>query len=203
VGARDGALVFDDYAHHPTEIEATLHAARLARELGKLVVWNPALAPAHGVPEELVQLADVVVPNESEAALLTGQPVEEENQVRRAAATLLGRGVGAVVMTLGGRGALLAHPGGVNRIAPVPVDVVDTTGAGDAFCGALAVGLGAQMPLLDAARLANMAGAVAVTRPGAVPSMPHCDDIWALCDRLGGLPDSPLWRAHQPHSTAA
>jgi ribokinase len=127
-----------------------------------IVVLNPA--PASALPDALLAHLDVITPNEHEEQLLGG------------AKGLLKRGVGAVVVTEGPRGARLVTSAGTTRIAPHPVTPVDTTGAGDAFCGALSArlaldgGLGA---LATALRAAAVAGALATTEEGAVPSLPR------------------------------
>lgn len=154
-------------------VAASLAAARIARAAGATVVLNPA--PALPVPDELLQLCDVLVPNEVEAWTLLGQPVRED--VEAAARALLERGVGAVVVTLGERGAYLADAAG-GRIAPgFAVEVVDTTAAGDAFCAALATELARGTPLDVALRFANAAGALTATKPGAEPSLPNLVEL--------------------------
>jgi ribokinase len=158
--------------------EASLLAARLARAGGATVVLNPA--PAGDLPDELLPLVDVLVPNETEAGQLTGLPVETAEQAAVAGRALRARGVPAVVLTLGARGALLLDGSGEQRVAPFAVQVVDTTAAGDAFCGVLAVALAEGLSLPQAARRASAAGALATTRPGAGPSLPRREDV----DRL-------------------
>jgi len=132
-----------------------------------LVVVNPA--PAAQLPDELLAHVDVITPNEHEERLLGG------------ASSLLSRGVGAVVVTEGARGARLVRANGEQRIAPYPVTPVDTTGAGDAFCGALSARLahGGMAALPEALRAAAVAGALATQVKGAVPSLPHWDAIAA------------------------
>ena len=136
-------------------------AARIGHAAGATVVLNPAPAP-----ESLTAFAglvDIVVPNEDEAARLGGGLT------------------GDVVVTRGARGADVYHFGDVvEGIPPHPVECVDTVGAGDAFCGALAAALVRGADLVAAARYGNAAGALAVTRPGASPSMPTAAEIEAL-----------------------
>ena len=113
---------------------AVTAALDVARSVGTLVVLDPS--PAEAVTDELLRRADVCTPNETEAEQLTGVRVDDDDGVARAAAVLLERGCGAVVVTLGARGAYLATTGGSTRwVAPVPVTVLDPTGAGDAFAG--------------------------------------------------------------------
>ena len=132
-------------------------------------------------------LVDVVVPNESELALLTGT---DGSDPASAAGLLAGiTGAGAVVVTLGERGALVWTPAAVTTVGPHAVAVVDTVGAGDAFCGMLAARLAGGASLLDAVRHANAAGALATTRAGAGPSMPTIAEVEQL---LGGV-RSGVW----------
>ncbi|HEY54396.1 MAG TPA: ribokinase [Caldilineae bacterium] len=146
-------------------------AAKLARERGARVALNPA--PARALPTSLLAQTDVLIPNESETSLLTGLPVESLSQAEEAARALLEQGVGAVVLTLGSRGALVVEPGQeAVHLPPHAVEVVDTTAAGDAFVAGLATRWGEGADLVEAARWGNAAGALAVTKVGAQPSAP-------------------------------
>jgi ribokinase len=149
-------------------------AAQLAHDAGLTVICNPA--PARDDISDLDGLIDVIVPNENEAALLTGDPVG--GRPPEELALQLRDRTGAVsLLTLGSAGALLVDGRGPLLLPAHAVPVVDTVGAGDAFCGALAAHLAAGMTLVDAARRANAAGALAVTRPGAEPSMPTRQEV--------------------------
>jgi len=144
------------------------------------VVLN--LAPAGPVPEALLARTDVLVVNEHEAALLLGEPVggsEGGADPADAATRLRERGPGAVVVTLGGDGAVAVDADGVHGVVAPRVDVVDTTGAGDAFVGALAARLAAGSALGEALRTAVHVGALAVTKAGAQPSYPTADEVEA------------------------
>jgi ribokinase len=146
---------------------ATVAAAlAAARSDGATTVLNPS--PATSIATEVLELCDVIVPNEHEVALLGGVDV------------LLASGCGAVVVTLGGNGVDIHTSGGVEHLPAYRVEVVDTTGAGDAFCGALASRLAAGDPLAVAVRWASAAGALATTRFGAVPAQPTAAAISAL-----------------------
>lgn len=134
----------------------TVEAARIAREGGATVVLNPA--PAIGNIADYAGLIDILVPNETEAAVLG-----DVDGVQ-------------LVLTLGDNGARV----GDVHLPPHDVTCIDTVGAGDAFCGALCAALAGGASLLEAARIGNAAGAYAVTKEGAEPSMPHKADI----DRL-------------------
>jgi ribokinase len=152
-------------------VGAVQAAFEIARSIGTMTVLDPC--PSDEVPDDLLRLVDVCTPNETEAERLTGVPVSDADGVRRAAAALLTRGCGAVVVTLGARGAYLASMAGDATFVPaIPVTVVDPTGAGDALCGVLAAGRARGDALLDAVTDAVAAGAVAVTRPGAAAAMP-------------------------------
>jgi ribokinase len=114
----------------------------------------------------------VLVPNESETALLSDMPVDDQAQAAAAATSLLELGVGTVILTLGERGALLAQAAGATHVPAFEVAPVDTTAAGDAFVGGFAVALAEEKPLVEAVRWGNAAGALATTRMGAQPSLP-------------------------------
>ncbi len=144
-------------------VEATLAIARLG---GARTVLNPA--PAAELPRGILELCDIVVPNQHEVAQLGGT------------SALLDAGVGTVVITLGARGIRVVTREGEWEVPPFVVRAIDTTGAGDAACGALAAALSQGSDVLTAARRASAAGALAATRRGAVPSLPTADEIDAL-----------------------
>jgi ribokinase len=162
-------------------MDCVLEAARIARARGAKVVLNPA--PARPLPVEIYPYIDVLIPNESETSLLTGLPVYGIGQAEAAAQALVRAGARSVVLTLGERGALVVDEGcPAIRLPAFPAQVVDTTAAGDAFVAGLAVGLAEGKSLVDAARMGNAAGAVAVTRLGAQPAMPGREDIERLLE---------------------
>lgn len=152
---------------------AALAAFRAAREAGARTILNPS--PARNLDPELISLTDVLVPNQHEAAALVG--------VNGAPATLARElaqrwPVGAVIVTVGSEGAYLATNDGLAEYVPAPeVPVVDTTGAGDAFVGALAVQLKNGVELPDACRFAVRAASVSVMRLGTIPAFPRPDDL--------------------------
>lgn len=147
-------------------IPTVVASFRAARSAGACTVLNPA--PAASLPADLVAACDIIIPNEHEVALLGGP-----DELRR-------RGVATVIVTRGGEGVDVHTTTGTWHQRPFDVDVVDTTGAGDAFCGALAARLADGDELDDAVRWAAAAGALATTRHGAVPAQPSAADIAAL-----------------------
>jgi ribokinase len=158
-------------------LDTTLAALRIARQEGVTTILNPAPARPE-LPEELYKLSDFFCPNESETELLTGQPVGTLEQAESAARTLLTRGAGRVVLTLGERGSLLVTREEVVHVPAVPVRAVDTTGAGDAFVGSLAFFLaegGKSVP--EAMCRANHIAAVSVQSEGAQSSFPTAGDL--------------------------
>jgi ribokinase len=140
--------------------EAVVAGARAAAEAGARAILNPA--PARDLPEGLLDHGVLLTPNGLEAAALTG-----ETEPAAAARALAGRANAPVIVTVGADGALLAGADGIVEIAAAEVDVVDTTGAGDAFNGVLAAGLAAGDALEDAARAAVAAASASVRRAGA------------------------------------
>ncbi|MCX7680897.1 MAG: ribokinase [Anaerolineae bacterium] len=159
-------------------LETVARAAAVAHAAGVKVILNPA--PARPLPAELLALVDVLVPNESETEILTGLPVGSQAEAERAALTLLEAGVGAVVLTLGERGALLAQDGRTQTFPAFEVKPADVTAAGDAFLAGFAVALAEGKPLAEAVRWGNAAGALATTKLGAQPSLPTRQEVERL-----------------------
>jgi ribokinase len=154
-------------------VEATLQRAH---ELGRTVILNPA--PATGpLPDHWYGLVDYLIPNESEAALLTGVPVDSPQSALLAAQVLLERGARRVLITLGSQGVLYADAIRHVHLPVDPVAAVDTTAAGDTFVGGFAAALAAGQPLEAAISLGQHAAALAVTRPGAQPSIPYRHEL--------------------------
>jgi len=155
-----------------------------ARRHGVTTLLNPA--PVQPLDPDLLALVDYLTPNEHEAARLTGLAVDSLESARVAAAQLLASGAGAVLITLGERGVLACDGESVVHFPAFPVEAVDTTAAGDAFNGALAVGLSAGGTLEQAIPLANAAAALACTRRGAQDSLPDRAEVEAFLRSLGG-----------------
>ncbi|MEU1800679.1 ribokinase [Streptomyces sp. NPDC019937] len=146
---------------------------------GPRVVLNPS--PPAPLPAEVLAACDPLVVNEHEARyLLSGDPAGDATDPEAWASALLARGPRSVVVTLGGAGALVADGDRTVHVPSLPVDAVDTTGAGDAFTGALAWRLGIGDDLETAVRYAVRVGAAAVTRAGAQVSFPTADEVAAL-----------------------
>jgi ribokinase len=178
-------------------VAAAIAAFRIARAAGVTTIFNPA--PAAAVPDEVWALTDVATPNETEAELLTGIRAADDEQAELAARSLLARGARAVILTLGTRGSLVVTPAGCERILPVSVAAVDSTGAGDAYVGTLAVCLGAGLSLVDAARRANLVAALSVTRAGTQTSFPSAGEAREFLARYDVVlfPDA-LSRSDEP-----
>lgn len=158
-------------------LETVLAAARIAHEAGARVLLNPAPAPERPLPGELLALVDLLIPNRTEAELLSGVGITGWEDAERAAARLHECGVGSVLITLGSRGALCFDGERAVRIAPCPVKSVDSTGAGDTFCGALCVALSEGCDLVSAARFASLVASISVTRIGAQNAIPYRAEV--------------------------
>lgn len=166
----------------------SVHAAlEIAHSVGTITILDPS--PPGDLPADLavdvLRLVDVCTPNESEVERLTGVRVTEGAPVQQAAEALVARGCASVVITLAERGAFYAGPDGCSAVDPFPVDAVDPTGAGDAFCGALAAALADGAAMRHALVAASAAGALAATRAGAAPSMPSRAEVEAFASRAG------------------
>jgi len=165
-----------------TQLEVPLDVAlatlRLAREAGVTTVFNPA--PARAIPATAFADIDIVTPNQGELRSLQGLPADAEADDRELCRRLLAAGVSTVVLTRGEQGALIVRPDGELAIPSHVVDVVDSTGAGDAFSGTLATSIASGMGLEAAVRRAAAAGALACTKLGVVPSLATADAIDAL-----------------------
>jgi ribokinase len=161
-----------------TPLATVQAAAELAARAKVPIILNPA--PARDLPDQLLKLVSILTPNETEAELLTGIKVTDEATAAKAAEKLQARGVETVIITLGARGAFVATASTRELVPGFRVKAVDTTAAGDVFNGALAVALGEGRPLLEAARFANAAAAISVTRLGAQPSAPLRKEIERL-----------------------
>ncbi|MER9434446.1 ribokinase [Mesorhizobium sp. M0618] len=172
-----GAGVFVTQLEQP--IEAAMRALEIARGAGVTTILNPA--PAAKLPDRIYTLCDYLTPNETETEELTGMKVSSVDEARRAADSLLEKGVGTVIVTLGDKGALLHSKTRSDHVPAVSAGpVAETTGAGDAFNGGLAAALSRGVEPLQAVRFACAVAGISVTRPGTAPSMPTLREVEAL-----------------------
>jgi ribokinase len=193
VEAAEAAIVDSDVLLLQLEVPLPIvkRATQIAKSHNVIVVLNPA--PARELPPDLLASVDVLVPNESETALLTGLPTESQIELEKAATHLLDSGVRSVVITLGKKGAYLASSDYESRIYEAfSIQPVDTTAAGDAFVAGLAVNYGAGKTLPEAIRWGNAAGALAALRFGAQTSLPKRNEVQELFN--GEKPEKILGR---------
>jgi ribokinase len=167
-----------------TPLPSVREALRLARTHGLVTILNPA--PAHPLPGEMLSLADILTPNEVEAAALTGIDVQSADEATRAAEKLLESGAKQVIVTLGKEGCCWVRRDRSQTFPSFPVEAVDSTAAGDAFNGALACAVAEGCPMEAAIRFGSAAGAIAATRRGAQDSLPTRDEIVNLLGQSQG-----------------
>jgi ribokinase len=166
-----GALV----AQLEIPMETVEFAARLANKFKIPFILDPA--PAQKLKPKLLEMTDVIKPNEAEAKILTGVEVTDAKTAGKAAKNLLGRGVKTVIITMGAKGFFMVN-NEINEFFPAKkVKAVDSTAAGDAFVGSLAFCIAQGRTLLEAALFANDVAALSVTRIGAQPSMPTMKEV--------------------------
>jgi ribokinase len=163
--------------------DATAHAIRVGHASGWCVILNPA--PAQPLATELLPLIDIVAPNETEAASITGLPVSGRAGALAPARHLVSRGARGVLITLGGDGALYRDATRCLRCPAVAVQAVDTTAAGDAYIGALGAALAEGRALPQSLGFAAAAAALSVTRLGAQPSLPSRAELTEFIARHG------------------
>jgi len=176
-----------------TQLEQPLPAARrgleLARRHGVITVFNPA--PAFALDDDIFPLCDYITPNETEATTLTGVPIANADDARRAADVLLAKGVGTVIVTLGEGGALL-HSATQSVLVPAYHcgRVVETAGAGDGFTGGFAAALARGDDAVAALRFGCALAGISVTRAGTAPSMPSLEEVNRVLAEPAGLPQA-------------
>ena len=158
-----------------TPIPSVLKAARIAHEAGATVVLNPA--PACPLPEEIFKYIDLFIPNETELSSFCGIPVTDIASAEKAAAAMQEKGVGKLIVTMGSKGALILENGPAVFVPAKKVKAIDTTAAGDTFCGALCVAVSEGKTLKEAAEFACAAAALTVQKMGAQNSIPYRKDI--------------------------
>lgn len=156
-------------------VESVLRAAQIAHEAGVYVILNPA--PACELPQEIYANLSLITPNQTEIALMTGIPADSEDSTVKAAKALQAKGVSDVIVTMGSKGALVVEGTDAEFVPSLKVKAVDTTAAGDTYCGGIAVGLSEGLSLSDAARLATRASAKTVQKMGAQDSIPFRSEL--------------------------
>ena len=176
-----------------TQLEIPVAAAEAALAMGRaqhaLTILNPA--PVRALQESVLKMVDVLTPNETEAKVLIGEAPQTPIELEAVARELIRNGVKQVVMTLGEKGALIVDASSSLRVPAIQVAAVDTTGAGDAFNAGLATALASGEALEDAVRFAVIAGGLAVTREGVIPSLPNRKEVIRYCGQHGMSP--PGW----------
>lgn len=155
------------------------HALKRGRELGKIVILNPAPA-SHVLPPQWYGYVDYLIPNESEAAILSGLAVDSLETAEAAATHLIGAGAGKVIVTLGAQGLMFANGSSFEHFPAPLVKAVDTTAAGDTFVGGFAAALASGKSEVEAIRFGQVAAALSVTRAGAQPSIPTLPEVQAF-----------------------
>ncbi len=165
-------------------VAAAARAMALGKKHGVRTLLNPA--PATALPEDIFKSIDLLTPNESEIRILLGLAPDDPTPTIDLAHQLEDRGVHTVIVTMGESGSLVLSDGKMTQVPPVPVDVVDTTGAGDAFNSGLAMALAEGKDLIQAVQYGNCAGALACTRLGVIPALARRDAVDALYSKHFG-----------------
>jgi len=182
--ANDDAFKRCDYILLQMEIppEAVWYAINRGKELGKTVILNPAPAP-DSLPDDITGKLDYIIPNETELIRLSGCKDDSGSEMREGTQKLIASGIKSVIVTLGGKGSMLARKDFIEVFPPIQVKAVDTTAAGDCFCAAFTVALANGKNPAEAISFANIAAGLAVTRPGAQDSVPDLAQIEAYNQR--------------------
>lgn len=162
-------------------VPAVLNAARIAYEAGAMVVLNPA--PYAELPEEIFKYISLFIPNETELASFSGMTVTDKESAVAAAKVLLDKGVGKMIVTMGSKGSLILDGGEPRLVQACKVNAVDTTGAGDTYCGSICVALSEGKSLKEAAEFASVVSALSVTKIGAQTAIPSRAEADAFMTR--------------------
>lgn len=166
-----------------TSIETVIEAFKIANENGVKTILNPAPMPeVGGLPEELLQLTDIIAPNEHETYLLTNVEINDENSMRHNAVYYFKRGIDTVIITLGSKGSFYMRDNGEMSMVPAfKTKAIDTTAAGDTFIGAMSTRLNKDLTNIEEAMIyGSAASSVTVSRSGAQPSIPHENEVLAI-----------------------
>jgi ribokinase len=192
------AELFSGVAVVLTQLEIPVAAAEAALAIGRaqgaLTILNPA--PVRLLPRSVLQLVDILTPNETEAKVLAGLKPSDTTDPVQVARELIQSGVQQVVMTLGEKGALIVTASSSKPIPAIDVSPVDTTGAGDAFNAGLAVAFARGGDVEAAVEFAVIGGGLAVTREGVIPSLPNRDQVVQFIRQQGRTP--PAWILDSP-----
>ncbi|HLO92031.1 MAG: ribokinase [Chloroflexota bacterium] len=159
-------------------IDTVEYVAEMAHKKGIKVILNPA--PARALSDTLLKNLYIIIPNKSEAEILSGIKVIDLESAKQAANIISEKGVDIVVITLGSQGALIKEYDNYQFVEAVKVDAVDTTAAGDVFCGSVCVGLSEGKSILESVKMAARASAITVTRMGAQSSIPYRSELASL-----------------------
>jgi ribokinase len=159
-------------------LEPTFEVAKAARQKGLSVILDPA--PAYPIPEDVFQFIDFITPNEVETEAIVGFKPANPDDAARSAKLLKEKGVQTAIIKMGAQGAYYDSPNNRGFVNAFKVNAIDTVAAGDAFNAGLAVAISEGKSVLEAVRWGAAAGAIATTRKGALPSMPHRDEIIKL-----------------------
>lgn len=160
-----------------TPIPTITRAAQIAKKHGVTVILNPAPAPTAPLPNELLANVDILIPNKTEAEIISGIAITDESSELAAIDSMAGKGINTIIITLGPKGALICQNKNYIEIPSLKVKAVDTTAAGDTFCGAFCVALTEGASLEEAVTFGNRAAAISVTRQGAQQSTPTRDEV--------------------------
>ncbi|WP_221565783.1 ribokinase [Alkalihalobacillus sp. TS-13] len=164
------------------DIDMTLAVIDFAYHHGKTVLVNPA--PARSIPDEVYKKINYLTPNESEASMLTGIAINDVDDAILAGQLLYNKGVQCVIITLSNKGSVIVDPEGARHIESYPVQAIDSVAAGDAFNGYFASGIIKGLNVDEAVIEANAAGALTVTKPGAIPAIPYYKDVQNISQKI-------------------
>ena len=159
-------------------IETVEYATEMAFKKGIKVILNPA--PARALSDKLLKSLYMVTPNKSEAEILSGIKVHDWDSAKKAADVIKAKGANIVVVTLGSLGALVCDGKNYHKVEAIKVKALDTTAAGDTFCGALCVGISEGLSIVDSVKMAAKASALTVTKMGAQSSIPYRSELSTL-----------------------